>query len=202
MRMKKTYNLILASAAFLFSCLSANAITHTVQVADFSFTPSTITNVQIGDIVSFVWVSGTHTTTSASVPSGAATWNQNITSSSTTFNYTVTHAGTYAYFCAIHSTSMGGGFLVSGTGIGQTDLNVSSVMYPNPCKDKMTITYSGNIDGVTIYNMAGQEMRSMKFSNALDKAEVDMSTLPAGVYFCSTSKEGVVVETKRIVKTN
>jgi plastocyanin len=90
----------------------AFATTWNVSVANFQFTPSTL-NVTVGDVIHFVWVSGSHTTTSTSVPAGAATWNSNMNSVTTSFNYTVTVAGTYNYWCEIHAPGMAGSFNAS-----------------------------------------------------------------------------------------
>jgi plastocyanin len=80
----------------------AFAVTHTVQVGNYYFNPSSL-NVQVGDIVKWVWVVGSHTTTSSSVPAGAATWDEPITSGNQTYSYTVTTAGTYNYVCTPHA---------------------------------------------------------------------------------------------------
>jgi plastocyanin len=77
------------------------AVTHTVQVGNYYFNPSTL-NVEVGDIVKWVWVAGTHTTTSSSIPAGASSWDEAITSGNQTYSYNVTTAGTYNYVCTPH----------------------------------------------------------------------------------------------------
>ena len=89
--------------------------THTVQVANFQFTPVNIPNVLLGDKIRWVWVNGGHTTTSGSIPSGATSWDSNISSGSTFFEYTVTVAGTYQYVCTPHAPNMAGTFTASGS---------------------------------------------------------------------------------------
>lgn len=197
MRMKKIYLFIFIA---LFSINTSKAATIVVTVNNFSFSPATFSCL-VGDSVRWVLGAGTHTTTSQLVPSGAATWNSPIDGTTTKFGYKVTVAGTYAYMCTIHGVNMSAGFQASGTGIQQIDLNAATVVYPNPCKDKFTITY-GNIDAVTIFGLTGKEIKTMKLSPFDAKAEIDMSTLSAGIYFYRTSKEGTVVETKRIIKSN
>jgi uncharacterized repeat protein (TIGR01451 family) len=98
--MKKIYN----SFLFLFCLLlasQANAATHTITVANYVFTPSTL-SVNVGDSIIWVWSSGTHTTTSSTIPPGAATWNSPISNTTTSFVYEVTTAGTYDYLCQPH----------------------------------------------------------------------------------------------------
>src|SRR5665213_859720 len=100
----------------VLACLSlalfARATVITVTVASNSFSPASF-NAVVGDTIEWVWAGGTHTTTSTSVPAGAATWNHPMTSSNTTFQYVVTIAGTYNYWCAIHTTMMEGTITVT-----------------------------------------------------------------------------------------
>jgi plastocyanin len=78
------------------------AVTHTVQVGNYYFNPSSL-NVEVGDIVKWVWVQGSHTTTSSSIPGGATSWDEPITSGNPTFSYTVTVVGVYNYVCTPHA---------------------------------------------------------------------------------------------------
>ncbi|HKG69233.1 MAG TPA: T9SS type A sorting domain-containing protein [Segetibacter sp.] len=115
--------ILLFSLNLLLISLVSNATIHVVSVANFSFSPATITNVIVGDTVRWEWVSGTHTTTCEpasqgagnSLPSGAATWNSPITAGAPTFDYKVTVAGTYKYWCIPHKPEMAGTFEASGT---------------------------------------------------------------------------------------
>ena len=79
-----------------------------------AISPQTISNVVVGDIIEWVWGSGFHTTTSVTIPSGAATWDASINSSATSFQYTVTVAGSYNYFCSIHA-GMTASFIATST---------------------------------------------------------------------------------------
>ena len=74
-------------------------------MSNFQFSSPTL-NVKVGDVIHWVWVSGFHTTTSLTVPSGAAPWDASITSTSTTFDYNVTAVGSYSYECSIHPLQM------------------------------------------------------------------------------------------------
>src|SRR5947199_317323 len=110
MRMKKYYFLtILLLCGFLFN---ADAKKIKVVASGLTFSPSSFT-ASVGDTVNFVWGSGTHTTTSTSVPTGAATWNAPISSSHTSFDYIIKIGGTYKYQCNFHvSMGMVGSFTV------------------------------------------------------------------------------------------
>lgn len=101
--MKKVYPL-LASLLFINY---AFATTHVVQVSNFQFSPSSL-NVNVGDTIKWVWVNGFHTTTSLTIPSGAAAWDATMSSSSQTFLYKITADGVYNYECTPHAPAMAG----------------------------------------------------------------------------------------------
>jgi len=78
------------------------ATKHIVTVQNFFFNPAVMPGVFVGDTVRWVWVNGSHTTTSTTIPFGAATWNNPINSSSPFFEYLITVPGTYNYRCNPH----------------------------------------------------------------------------------------------------
>lgn len=108
--MKKTI-IQLFAAVSLF--VSAHATTHVVTVSNFQFSPATV-NAVVGDTIKWVWSNGFHTTTSLTIPAGAASWSAPIQSAGETFSYELTVAGTYNYWCAIHTTEMEGTINVTG----------------------------------------------------------------------------------------
>ena len=96
-----------APAVVVTDTCGATPTTHTIQAANNVFIPDSIT-VCPGDTVKWVLTQGTHTTTSTSVPSGAATWDQFMSSTGvTTFTYVPTVSGNYDYWCSIHPTMIG-----------------------------------------------------------------------------------------------
>src|SRR5205809_279933 len=102
--MKKVYTLFTT----LLILNSTFATTHIIQVSNNQFSPA-IVNVTVGDVVQWTWVEGFHTTTSLTIPPGAASWDQQLNNGGvTTFNYTVTIAGTYDYQCNFHAPAMAG----------------------------------------------------------------------------------------------
>jgi plastocyanin len=100
--MKKLIIALFMTLSFL---VSAKATTYTVSVSNYQFSPATV-NAVVGDTIKWVWVNGFHTTTSLTIPAGAASWNAPIQNSGETFSYELTVAGTYNYWCAIHTTEM------------------------------------------------------------------------------------------------
>jgi len=105
--MKKLY-------LFLFLIFSMFTVSYAtvvnVDVGDNFFSPVSF-SISVGDTI--IWtVSGSnpHTTTSTSVPVGAATWDYSFTGMGDSFTYIVTVAGVYEYECTIHSPLMRGSF--------------------------------------------------------------------------------------------
>ncbi len=89
--------------------LKSQATIWPVNVSNFQFAPASL-NVKVGDVIHWVWVSGFHTTTSLSVPAGAASWFGSLTTSGDFFDYTVTATGSYSYQCDNHPLLMQGTF--------------------------------------------------------------------------------------------
>lgn len=111
---------VLLPLCMILISLSSNATIHVVQVANFQFSPSVVSDVIVGDTMRWIWVSGSHTTTddpssqaATSLPDGAPTWNAIINSTSTTFDYKVTVAGQYNYLCVPHKSGMKASFTAS-----------------------------------------------------------------------------------------
>src|SRR4051794_28888225 len=93
--MKKT---LLFIALILTSITTTFAKTITVQVANFQFTPKRV-NAVVGDVIKWVWVNGSHTTTSDAIPAGATAWSSPINTNKRSFQITVRRTGTYKYHC-------------------------------------------------------------------------------------------------------
>jgi plastocyanin len=112
----------------------------TVNVMDFSFSPSSFT-ANVGDTVKWVWNSGIHTTTSTSVPTGAATWSNPMDASHTTFLYKITTAGSYAFQCNFHAImGMTGTFTVTG-GVAKAVITLVKAVIVNNCTNTNTLKY-------------------------------------------------------------
>ena len=103
--------LVLVAVLFPFRGYS---VKHTILVGNFYFNPSSLPDVTLGDTIRWQWVQGTHTTTSTTIPGGAASWDEPISSSNTSYEYKPTVEGTYNYVCTPHA-SMGqvGSFTVT-----------------------------------------------------------------------------------------
>ncbi|MBK9729954.1 MAG: T9SS type A sorting domain-containing protein [Chitinophagaceae bacterium] len=108
------HTLRIISLALVFvvtGIFSSQATKHIVTVANFVFTPSSMT-INAGDTVVWTWSSGSHTTTSTTIPAGAAAWSNAIDAAHLSFSYVPTVLGTYNYKCNIHPTTMLASFTV------------------------------------------------------------------------------------------
>lgn len=197
--MKKIYLLL----SIILTSVTASATIHNVTVASFSFTPNAM-SVVVGDTIRWT-ISGTgHTTTSVSVPVGAATWDHSFTTSGETFDYKVEVAGNYGYKCTPHaSMNMVGGFVATnpvGLGVAKiTKQTTDFKAYPNPFKTKITIP-TKNAESIEIFSVLGEKVKTID-TGMLDKVTVDLSDLRKGVYFYALKDESGVIETRKIVKS-
>lgn len=200
--MKKIYAII----SLLALAFTANAANHYIFVGvDGSFTPANAysqpsTSAVVGDSVYFYLGSGTHTVTSTSVPAGAlGMMSGTMSTFGQEYSYLITHAGTYNFQCDFHA-GMTGTINAVASGINEPTANMMTSAYPNPFSGKITIKYH-NIQSIEVINVIGEKVRKIDLSAAETKAEIDFESLPSGVYFYRTYNDGVIVETKKIVKT-
>ncbi len=95
----------LAVFSMMVLCVpSGRATIHEIVVGDYFFTPSN-TEVQPGDTVRWIRISGTHTTTSE--PSSPKSWDSGLFGSSFDLVFTESDGpGPFPYYCKIHPTLM------------------------------------------------------------------------------------------------
>ena len=207
--MKNRYILLIPALALFLTGFATRSygVTWQVDVSNFVFTPASISNVKVGDTVRFHWVSGTHTTTSTTIPAGAATWNHPISSSSQTYDYVPTVLGTYNYKCTPHAAmGMVGSFTVTVmTGVSDPKKALAVEVYPNPVQSTATITLKSDpshVLGLTIYDMTGKTLLSRELENVAQNESVtlDLGSLSSGIYFArfEDAENGATVV--RIVK--
>lgn len=102
--------LLITLCALLVTASFSTSIT--IKVQDFQFKAKTV-NAKIGDTIVFKWVNGIHTTTSITIPVGAAAWDKPMDSAHKTFKYKLKVAGVYNYNCTFHAPFMKGVINVS-----------------------------------------------------------------------------------------
>ncbi len=176
----------------LIRCAQANIIT--IQVADFSFTPQT-PSVTVGDTITWVWSSGGHTTTSLTIPNGAAAWDAAIDNAHTSFTYIVTVPGTYNYQCTIHAAmNMNGSITVNPIGIKPISSNVPERFtlyqnYPNPFNPSTVIRFDIPVRTemrLRIYDNTGRlvvELANETLQAGSYSVDWNASNYASGVYF-------------------
>ncbi len=108
---KATIRLLLLFLGLIFFSSSSFCTNHSVDVANFSFSPAMI-NAVVGDTVTWNWVSGSHTTTcngtsGTSLPPGATPWDEPINSASTSYSYVIEVDGEYDFVCSFHPSMTG-----------------------------------------------------------------------------------------------
>ena len=191
--MKKLYAFI----SFSLIVFISNATQWTVAVSSNAFTPA-IVNAVCGDTIMWAWSSGSHTTTSTTIPTCATAWNANINSTSLTYTIVVPCAGTYNYKCTPHAFT-GTLTVTCPSGVAPIVNNYFSVAYPTPFSSRLTIEFS-NADLISLYNVIGEKIKTITVQQGQTKAEINSSDLKEGIYFYCILKEGVVIETRKIVK--
>jgi plastocyanin len=107
MKLHTKFAFIVCCAA-TFSLLSSRADTIQVQVGagGLKFTPQDV-SIKVGDTVHWVWVSGTHSTTSGVPGNADGMWDSGTHSAPFTFDFTFLTAGTFTYFCSPHGLCCG-----------------------------------------------------------------------------------------------
>ena len=162
-------------------------------------------NAVCGDSIKWVKGTGTHTTESTTIPSGAVAWaSPTLALPSVTpgFIRVLTVVGTYNYGChiAVGNPHMFAKIIVTcANGVPSTDHQNLSLAYPSPFYRSVTIETT-DADMIILYNLLGNKMKSVSLEHGQTKVEVDAVELTKGIYFYSIIKEGVIVETRKLVK--
>ena len=75
-----------------------------------------------------------------------------------------------------------------------------AMVYPIPFSSQLTFD---NITGdlIQIYNVVGKQIKSIPLAPKQTSIEVDVANLSKGLYFYSILKNGVVVESRKLVKS-
>lgn len=134
---------------------------------------------------------GTYATSNVTVPADAATGTTRMRIVKTYFDYgTPCYQEDYGqaedYFVTVDAAA----------GTGTFDM-VSFRYYPNPVKDKLTLSYDDIISGVEVYNLVGQ--RVMNATVNANETSVDVSRLAAGTYIVKVFS-GSAMQAVKVVK--
>lgn len=84
------------------------------------------------------------------------------------------------------------------TALGSDEITFSKVVvYPNPVKDILNLSFDKEISKVSILNLLGQEVISKSMSS--NEGTIDVSNLPIGTYVVKVTSENLV-KTLKIIK--
>ena len=70
--------------------------------------------------------------------------------------------------------------------------------YPNPTTGVLKVTAANRIETIELFNTAGQKV--MTFAPNANDSEINLSSLPKGLYFVKASVNGQVITNKVIKK--
>ena len=206
----KTHTLLfrtMVTIAIVITGSITRATKYSIDVKDFTFSPSVILTVKIGDTIDWEWKNGSHTTTSKTIPAGASAWDQPIDASHTSYKYIPSVVGTYNYKCTPHeSMGMVGSFTVISASGTTSLLPVSDILiYPNPFVDNVTVRINSTNDtwirDITVFDLSGKTIRTVILENRRDFSEnvIDLSDLPAGLLFLKFRDNFDRIFTRRII---
>lgn len=167
--------ILLCTVIFSVVTVSSNAATITIHVKNFAFSPKTV-NAVVGDVIQWVWDNGIHTTTSTSVPVGAASWNSPMDASTTSFSYTLTVAGTYNYWCIPHSPNMSGTLTVTGAlPVVLSYLNINSTASNKALLTWKTVTEQNTASFIVKRSIDGDNFTEIGRVNAAGNSNTEKS---------------------------
>lgn len=208
---------ILFFGAFaLFSSGFALGASVTITNSGLTFSPDNVT-ISIGDTVKFQ-LSSIHNALEVS----EATWNGNGNTPlpdgfDTPFGnseLTGLTAGVHYYVCSVHfNLGMKGKITVNGpSGINDNTVAADKInIYPNPTSGKFTVQFNrtdgqaGNWlprdeqAGIEIYNIVGEKIDSLSGITPQSSYEIDISSLPDGIYFVRINDRKSIY-TRKIIK--
>ncbi len=201
---------LFVAVLFILVCYRyTEATTRIIHVQSLSFNPSA-TDATVGDTIKWVWDIGTHTTTSTSIPGGAAVWDAPIDNVNTSFSYIVTVAGLYNYKCSFHQVNgMIGSVNVSPIGIQPVSGSVPEIFslsqnYPNPF-NPVTIFSFGipkrTLVKLKVYDISGRDV-ALLVNEVLEagtySVDWDASQYASGTYFYQFVSDGFT-QTKKLI---
>jgi len=198
-------------AVLLLPLASAFATTFTVTIGNNFYAPVALPSLLVGDQVTFVWQAGFHPTQSDSPTAAWPTFTLSASNPSITLP-PFTTAGVYPYHCQAHGTPTSGQrgtITVNRVGTATLDPRLAAAIniYPNPSHGQVTVQLTqklGTDYKLRLSNIIGQDVRTVALKPELTTAglPLDLSELPAGVYFYSLVVDGKAITTKRLVLQN
>jgi len=208
--MKKISTLCISALMLTFWSFKTNATTVIVNVEDFEFDPAIFT-INVGDQVMWMWdnSAGQHTTTSTTIPAGAASWDEVIGQNSQMFTYTATVPGSYDYVCLYHqSMGMIGHFTVNGT-TGIAGIPTAPSLFikgSNPATKELVINYGVPLNSklnLEMFDILGKPVRTFILSEKPAGTYTEtysVADLKKGIYILQLEASNVKTTSKIIIQ--
>ena len=189
-----------------------------VTVRDFEFDPPLVT-INQGDVVRWVWESGSHTTTSGDVDNCVSDglWNAPMDFQNTVFEFQFVNAGDFSYYCIPHCLVGMNGMVTVNPIVGIEDGGfgpgvdvVLQASRPNPATAQATISYQLAASAavtLTVHDAAGRLVATLVDAvqaaggHAIDweGRAGDGTSVAPGVYFARIESGGVVRSTRIVL---
>jgi len=210
--MKTIYHILIITSLLIFSDTVFSQNTYTVDVANFSFTPTQLT-INVGDIVKWTNLGGFHNVVADdnSFTSGVAS------TANWVYEFVFNSVGTFPYYCVVHGgpggSEMSGVITVeAATDVTDKDFSIDGFElnqnYPNPFNPSTTISYHLPITSqvtLKVYDVIGNEVATLvNEEKPAGKNEVSFNAssvpggLSSGIYFYKL-QAGTFFETKEMV---
>ena len=192
---------------FISTNLLAQA-SHNVTVANFSFTPSSLT-IEVGDTVFWTNTSGTHNVNGSvtTFPSNPDSFGSGaVASGGWTYSYVFTTVGDYTYQCDPHAGSgMTASITVSEPSavINEAQIENGTHVYPNPFTSYLTIALNQELinDNSSIefilYDLLGNQVHSIANVNA-ELTKIETNQLSNGIYIFAFKSNGETLRTGKL----
>lgn len=198
---RNLFKLFFTACTVIGLSTTALATVHTINATGMVFSPSTIT-IHLGDTVQWVWIDNSHTTTSTTIPAGAASWDAPLNANNPSFIYVPTVTGTYNYICQPHvSNGMIGSFTVMPPlGIKNVS-DITASVSPNPAKDVIRISSREKIGGAQLFDISGKVVKNLQqITTAGTEQTFSVAGVASGTYFLQIQAGDKVAIQKLVIQ--
>lgn len=189
----------------LFTSAQLFAVVHEVEVGGGGangtpyYDPQNL-SIALGDVVNWVWVSGSHNVTSTSGPASFASGNLN---SPNEWSFTFEVAGVYDYECTLfnHATTQFGTITVGANSVAEKVVaNPNFEIYPNPANDFVTIDKNvAYTSDIRLFDITGKLVFSDN-NNNLMRTRISIADQPKGIYFIEVNVNGRAQRRRLIIE--
>lgn len=199
--MKNLYFLLASIALFASGSLMAQNY-HSVNVANFNFTPQQL-QISVGDTVVWTNSQGEHSVLGNAIdfPENPESFGNDIGEAGWTYEFIFTLPGVYSYRCGKHPSMTGSVVVSEGTvGIRETENTDYFAIFPNPVVNQLSWKWNNNSPlpnaTMTIYDTQGKKVDQFSM-NAMSSH--DVSAYSDGLYTFVLMQGNEKVQTGKIL---